>query len=67
MATRLYRNLGDQYSLYWGILTIAIAIWVPKNTLIFLAFVFIDFHFVERCIDVCGEEYAQRYCYPKIA
>ena len=43
MATRSYRNSGDQYILYWDILTIAIVIWIPKNTSVSLAFLFIDF------------------------
>ena len=43
MATRSYRNSRDQYILYWDILTIAIVIWIPKNTSTSLAFVFIGF------------------------
>ena len=43
MATCSYRDLRDQCIFYWDILTIAIVIWMPKNTSISLAFVFIDF------------------------
>ena len=66
METRSYRNTGKQYIFYWDILTIAVVIWIPKNTSIYLAFVF-TFHFVERCIVSCGEQYVQVYCHPKIA
>ena len=43
METRSYWNTGKQYIFYWDILTIAVVIWIPKNTSIYLAFVFIDF------------------------
>ena len=76
MATRSYRNSGDQYILHWDILTIALVIWIPKNTSISLAFVFIDFplcwplyRFVwwAICSRVLSSQNSLKYCYGVIS